>query len=109
MTLTVEGMILRKRAEEIIFMIDKTEAEFNSMENIIGGNIYIDGDETDAIKLVAQISKDLRESYPDIHYHLYSGNSDNVTKRMDKGLFFGILIQSADISKYDYINIPNCF
>lgn len=107
MVLTAEGMILRKRAEEIITMVDKTEAEFNSMENIISGDIYIGGGETDAIKLIAQIAKELRKSYPSIHYHLYSGNSEDVTERLDKGLLdFGILIQPADISKYDYINIP---
>lgn len=49
----------------------------------------------------------MRESYPGIHYHIYSGNSEYVTERLDKGLLdFGILIQPADISKYDYINIP---
>ena len=107
MTLTAEGMILRKRAEEILSMVDKTEAEFNSMESTISGDIYIGGGETDAIKLVAQIAKDLRTNYPGIHYHLYSGNSEDVTERLDKGLLdFGILIQPADISKYDYINIP---
>ncbi len=107
MSLTAEGMILRKRAEEIISMVDKTEAEFNSMENMAGGDIYIGGGETEAIKLIAQLAKDLRESYPNIHYHLYSGNSEDVTERLDKGLLdFGILIQPADLSKYDYINIP---
>ena len=107
MTLTAEGMILRKRAEEILSMVDKTEAEFSSMESTVSGDIYIGGGETDAIKLVAQIAKDLRTSYPGIHYHLYSGNSTDVTERLDKGLLdFGILIQPADISKYDYINIP---
>lgn len=107
MTLTAEGMVLRKRAEEIISMVDKTEAEFNYMENAIGGDIYIGGGETDAVKLVAQIAKQLRESYPGIRYHLYSGNSDDVTERLDKGLLdFGILIQPANITKYDYINIP---
>lgn len=107
MTLTPEGMILRKRAEEIISMVDKTEAEFNSMENVVSGDIYIGGGETEAIKLVAQIAYELRASYPGIHYHLYSGNSEDVTERLDKGLLdFGILIQPADISKYDYIDIP---
>lgn len=106
-TLTPEGMILRKRAGEIISMVDKTEAEFHSMENMMGGDIYIGGGETEAMKLVAEIAKDLRESYPDIHYHLYSGNSEDVTERLDKGLLdFGILIQPADISKYDYMRIP---
>ncbi len=107
MSLTAEGMILRKRAEEIISMVDKTEAEFHFMENIVGGEIYIGGGETDAVKLIAQIACDLRNDYPGIHYHLYSGNSEDVTERLDKGLLdFGILIQPADISKYDYINIP---
>ena len=107
MTLTAEGMILRKRAEEIVSMVDKTEAEFNSMENMVSGDIYIGSGETDVIKLVAQIAYELRVSYPGIHYHLYSGNSEDVTERLDKGLLdFGILIQPADISKYDYINLP---
>ena len=107
MTLTAEGMILRKRAEEIISMVDKTEAEFNSMENVIGGDIYIGGGETEAIRLVAEIAQDIRKDHPGIHYHLYSGNAQDVTERLDKGLLdFGILIQPADISKYDYLNIP---
>ncbi len=107
MTLTVEGMILRKRAEEIISMVDKTEAEFNSMEEVVGGDIYIGSGETDAIRLIADIAKELLNTYPNIHYHLYSGNAADVTERLDKGLLdFGILIQPADISKYDYLNIP---
>ena len=107
MTLTAEGIILRKRAEEIVSMVDKTEAEFNSMENVVSGDIYIGGGETDAMKLVAQIACELRMNYPGIHYHLYSGNSEDVTERLDKGLLdFGILIQPGDISKYDCINIP---
>lgn len=107
MDLTTEGMILRKRAEEIIAMVDKTEAEFNSMENIVSGEIYIGGGETDAIRLVAKVAKELRDIYPNIHYHLYSGNAEDVTERLDKGLLdFGILIEPADLSKYDYLNIP---
>ena len=57
MALTAEGMILRKRAEEIVSMVDKTEAEFNCMDNAIGGDIHIGGEETDAVKLIAQIAK----------------------------------------------------
>ncbi len=107
MVLTTEGMILRKRAEEIISMVDKTEAEFSFMENAIGGDIYIGGGETDAVKLVAKVAQELREDYPGIRYHLYSGNSEDVTERLDKGLLdFGILIQPANIAKYDYISIP---
>ncbi|GGA30471.1 LysR family transcriptional regulator [Psychrobacillus lasiicapitis] len=105
--LTEEGMILRKRAEEIIDMVVKVEAEFSSMEESVGGDIYIGGGETKAMKLIAQIVKDLQLKYPTIKYHFHSGNSDDVTEQLDKGLLdFGILIQPADLSKYNYINLP---
>lgn len=107
MNLTAEGMLLRKRADEIISMVDKTEAEFNSMENTIEGDIYIGSGETDAIKLIAKVAKELRDDYPFVRYHIHSGNAADVTEKLDKGLLdFGILIQPADISKYDYIDIP---
>ena len=105
-SLTPDGMRLRKRAEEIVSMVDKTEAEFTSVENTVSGDIYIGGGETRAMHEIAEIIKELRESYPDIHFHLYSGNAADVTERLDKGLLdFGILIQPADISKYNYINL----
>ena len=62
--LTPEGMLLRKRAEEIIAMVDKTEAEFISLENTISGDIYIGSGETRAIKTVAEIIKEMRDAYP---------------------------------------------
>ncbi len=106
-SLTPEGMLLRKRAEEILAMVDKTEAEFTSIENTVSGDIYVGGGETQAIRDIAEIIKDLRDDYPGIHFHLYSGNAEDVTERLDKGLLdFGILIQPADLSKYNYINLP---
>ena len=105
--LTDEGMLLRKRAEEIIDMVDKLETEFNSMEETISGDVYIGGGETEAMRQIAWVVKGLRSTYPNIRYHLYSGNEDDVTERLDKGLLdFGILIQPADISKYNFIDIP---
>ncbi|MFB3162505.1 LysR family transcriptional regulator [Neobacillus sp. 179-J 1A1 HS] len=105
--LTEEGMFLRKRAEEIVDMVDKLESEFSSMEETISGDVYIGGGETDAMRQIARVVKDLQLRYPNIRYHLYSGNEDDVTERLDKGLLdFGILIQPADLSKYNYINIP---
>ena len=105
-SLTPDGIRFRKRAEEIVSMVDKTEAEFISAENTVSGDIYIGGGETRAMHEIADIIKELREIYPDIHFHLYSGNAADVTERLDKGLLdFGVLIQPADISKYNYINL----
>ena len=105
--LTPEGVLLRKRAEEIIAMVDKTEAEFASMEDTVSGDIYIGSGETQAIRQIAELIKDLGEAYPNIHYHLHSANAEHVTARLDKGLLdFGILIQPADLTKYDYLDLP---
>ena len=105
--LTPEGVLLRKRAEEIIAMVDKTEAEFASMEDTVSGDIYIGSGETQAICQIAELIKDLGEACPNIHYHLHSGNAEDVTERLDKGLLdFGILIQPADLTKYDYLDLP---
>ncbi len=59
------------------------------------------------MRQVMKIVKDLQPSYPKISFHLYSGNADDVTERLDKGLLdFGLLIQPADLSKYNYLNLP---
>ena len=107
-SLTPEGMILRKRAEEIVDMVDKTESVFRSISDTVSGDIYIGGGETESMKYIAEVIKDLREEYPAIKYHLYSGNAEDVTERLDKGLLdFGILIQPTDLSKYEYITLPS--
>lgn len=107
-SLTPEGMILRKRAEEIVDMVDKTESVFRSISDTVSGDIYIGGGETESMKYIAEVIKDMKEEYPAIKYHLYSGNAEDVTERLDKGLLdFGILIQPTDLSKYEYITLPS--
>lgn len=105
--LTPEGMLLRKRAEEILTMVDKTESEFRSMETTVSGDVYIGSGETQAIRKIAKIIRQLQQDYPEIHYHMHSGNAPDITDRLDNGLLdFGILIQPADITKYDSLNLP---
>lgn len=106
-SLTSEGMILRKRAEEILDMVDKTEAEFQAISDTISGNIYIGGGESDSIKYIAEIIKEIQADYPDIKFHIQSGNAEDITEKLEKGLLdFGILIQPVDLSKYDHIALP---
>lgn len=106
-SLTPEGMILRKRAEEIVDMVDKTEAEFRSINDILEGDIYIGGGETDSMKYIAEIMNEMLGQYPNIKFHMYSGNAEDVIEKLDKGLLdFGLLIQPIDLSKYDHITMP---
>lgn len=105
--LTAEGKLLRRRAEDIMEIVRKTEAEFRSMGENIRGDVYIGSGETEAMKLIARIIRELREEYPGIRYHIYSGKTEEVEERVDKGILdFGILIQPINISKYDCINLP---
>lgn len=106
-TLTEEGMLFCKRAEEIIQLVDKTESEFAVSDEIISGDIYIGSGETDAMRLIIQIAQKLQKDYPHIRYHLFSGNAEDVTEKLDKGLLdFGILIEPANIEKYNYMKLP---
>ncbi len=106
-TLTPEGMILRKRAQEIVDMVEKTEAEFQAISDTLSGDIFIGGGETDSMKYIAEIIKDIQSDFPDIKFHIYSGNAEDVMEKLDKGLLdFGLLIQPIDLSKYDHITLP---
>ena len=106
-TLTPEGMMLRKRAEEIVDMVERTEAEFQSISDTVSGDIYIGGGESDCMKYIAEVIKDIQADYPEIKFHLHSGNAEDVTEKLDRGLLdFGVLIQPVDLAKYDNITLP---
>ena len=90
--LTPEGLLLRRRAQELLELAYKTGQELKTVSQQVSGDIYIGGGETDAMRFIARTAKSLRQSYPAIHYHLYSGNADDVMERLDKGLLdFGII------------------
>lgn len=106
-TLTEEGMILRKRAEEILDLVQKAENEIILSDSVIIGDVFIGAGETDGIRLLAHIASTLNKKYPGIHYHISSGNSSFVTENIDKGLLdFGLVFETADFKKYDCIKLP---
>lgn len=106
-TLTEDGMLLRKRASEIIELVEKTETELQKNDELVVGDVYIGAAETDGIKLIAKLCKNLQDKFPNIHYHLFSGNSEDVLEKLDKGLIdFAILFEPSDFKKYNHIKLP---
>lgn len=105
--LTAEGMLLRKRAEEIVELSNRTKAELAASADMISGDVYIGGGESDAMRLIARTARALQREYPQIKYHLFSGNADDLRERLDKGLLdFGLLIEPASTEKYEHIRLP---
>jgi DNA-binding transcriptional LysR family regulator len=105
--LTPEGEILYKRALDILDMVDLTASEFEAMKEFNGGNLYLGCAESEGISLIAQTAGNLQKQYPNIHFHLYSGNSETVCERLDKGLLdFAVVVQDIDLSKYSSLDLP---
>lgn len=106
-TLTEEGLILRKRAEEIMELVQKAEHEISHTGGDIAGDISIGTGETQGIRFFAKIAKKLRSDYPQIRFHVSSGNAMYVLEQLDKGLIdFGLVFAAVDNTKYESIHIP---
>ncbi|MCM1284226.1 MAG: LysR family transcriptional regulator [Muribaculaceae bacterium] len=107
MKLTDEGMLLRRRAEDILAMVDKTTAEFMSLDEINGGDVYIGCAESYLICHLAQVIREFKQKYPLMRYHLLSGNTENVAERLDRGLLdFAFIVEPPNLSRYNYIEVP---
>ena len=106
-TLTEEGMILRKRAEEMISLMRRTEEEITGSNETIAGNVFIGTGETKTVRLFAKVAQKLQQKYPDIRYNISSGNAEHVLEYLDKGLIdFGLLFTEIDLQKYETIPVP---
>lgn len=105
--LTEDGMHLKKRAEEIISLMERTEMEFQSTDESVRGEIHIGAEETPAMRLITHTVRRLQEQNPLLRLHLYSGSMDYVTGRLDRGVLdFGLLFEPVGKEKYDYIPFP---
>ncbi len=106
-TLTEEGIILRKRAEEIMELVRKTENEITLSNNYIAGDITVGAGETDGVRFLTKTAKSLQEEFPDIHFHIISGDSVSVLENLDRGLIdFGLVFGEVDTSKYNMLKVP---
>ena len=106
-TLTEEGMFLRKRAQEIVELADKTEADFAAGVGSVSGDIFIGSGETGAVRYLGRTLYKMRSIYPGVRFHLFSGNGEDVSDRLDKGLIdFALFVGMTDLKKYDYLKLP---
>lgn len=105
-TLTDAGVLLRRRAEEILELYEKTESELMALQEDVSGEIRIGGGESYAAKILAVAAKKLTEKFPQIKFHLYSGDTAEIMEKLDKGLIdFGLLVHPADLSKYESVQL----
>ncbi len=106
LTLTEEGNFLRSRAQEILKLMDTTEAAFHTDETTLGGHVAIGCGETIAMDQIAALLADFHSQYPDVQLHTHSGDADIVLERLDKGLVdMGLLLGPIRQEKYDYLNL----
>ena len=107
-TLTEAGRLLKKRAEELIELYDKTCSEITSSENGISGDIHIGCGESHALRTVAKAAKSVIEIAPDVRFHFFSADTADVLERLDKGLIdFGVLVLPANLYGYEHITLPD--
>ena len=106
-SLTDEGILLRDRAEDLVTMADKIEREFLTLDDITGGDLYLGLGESYQIRYLARAIRSLKNLYPKLNYHITSGDTEQVTEKLDKGLLdFAVLCDTPDPKKYNCVEFP---
>lgn len=105
--LTPDGLLLRRRAQEIVDLADRTQRDFAAREEELTGEIAIGSGETRSVSILAEMLVTYRQRYPKVSYRFYSGNADHIKERIENGtLDVGLLLEPVDISKYEFLRVP---
>ena len=105
--LSEEGMILRKRAEEIIRLVHQTEKEVTEVRNSVSGDVYIGAGESSAFHYVSRAAGNIRRLYPDIRFHIISGDTRDLMDLLSRGLVdFALIFNDYDHSLYPGTELP---
>lgn len=106
-TLTEDGMLLRKRAQEIVELSNKTISEIKNSNDKISGDIYIGCGESNGLKEIIKVMMKTRDEYPNIRFHISSGDKSDILEKLDKGLIdFAVCLDPIDKSNYSYYKVP---
>lgn len=105
--LTEEGRLLRTLAEDMITLEEKIKSSIRTLEDVTGGDVYLGLPDSYQVRYVARIIKELKESYPNLHYHITSGDTHQVTDSLDKGILdFAVLVEPPNYDKYNSLMLP---
>ena len=105
--LTDDGMLLRRRAEELISLAEKTKEELQQQQKQLSGKVTIGSGELKSSQFLAQLITAFHQKHPLVQFEIYSGHSDNIKERIEQGLLdVGLLQEPVDISKYDFLRTP---
>lgn len=106
-TLTAEGILLRRRAQEILELVGKTEQELAEQDAVMEGTVAVGCGDLDALQLLPGVFRSFHEKYPRVRFDLYTGTADHIKERMESGLTdIGLLLEPVDIDKYQYLRMP---
>lgn len=106
-SLTDEGTLLRRRAEDILDMVDKTTEEFRAIDDLQGGDVYLGCAESFLMAHIARKIREFKKRYPLFRYHIISGDRTVVLDRLDRGLLdFGVVVEMPDLDRYQYLELP---
>jgi DNA-binding transcriptional LysR family regulator len=105
--LTEDGMILKRRAQEILSLADKTKRDFLQKDEALSGTISIGSGEFRSTEYLAKIIAEFRQKYPNVKYEIYSGNANNIRDYIERGLLdIGLMSEPIDMRKYNFVNMP---
>ena len=105
--LTEDGLLFKRRAQEIVALSEKTKRDFIRGNRELSGEIGIGCGEFRSIKIIAQIMKEFKKEHPFVTFQIYSGNSSNIKERIESGILdIGVILDYVDIRKYEYVRIP---
>lgn len=105
--LTEEGMLLRRRAQEIVDLAEKTAKELRHGEEMVSGEISIGCGETQNMKPLSEMIASFRQKYPDVSFNIYTAIADDVKERLENGLLdMGLLLEPVEIGRYHYVRMP---
>lgn len=101
--LTDDGMLLKRRAQEMISLAEKTKRDFFH-EEALSGVVSIGSGELKSMQFLSEAMAAFRQKHPGVTFELYSGSSDHIKERIDRGLLdVGLLLEPVDIGKYDFV------